>query len=251
MEDSKYLKGKTAIVTGATRGIGRAIALRLAQDGANIAFNYVNNEKLANSLIKEIEKIGVSVLSFKIDIRDYDQVQKMKEEVFEKFGRLDILVNNAGIVKDSILAMMSRENWLDVIDTNLNGTFNMTRAVIIAFMKQKSGNIINIASISGVSGLARQTNYSASKGGIIAFTKALAKEVAASNIRVNAIAPGFIETDMVAGLNADYVKQALNIIPMKRFGKVEEVAETVTFLLNEKAGYITGQVIQIDGGLGI
>jgi 3-oxoacyl-[acyl-carrier protein] reductase len=251
MEDSKYLKGKTAIVTGATRGIGRAIALRLAQEGANVAFNYANNEKLANSLKKEIEKMGVSVLPFKTDIRDYDQVQKMKEEVFEKFGRIDILVNNAGIVKDSILAMMSRENWLDVIDTNLNGTFNMTKAVIITFMKQKSGDVINISSISGVEGMAKQTNYSASKGGVIAFTKALAKEVAPFNVRVNAIAPGFIETDMVAGLNKDYLKKALELVPMKRMGKPEEVAEVVSFLLNGKVNYITGQVIQIDGGLGI
>ena len=251
MENIKYLKGKTAIVTGASRGIGRAIAIKLAQEGANVAFNYVNNEDLAKALKSDIEKLGVSALSFKVDIKDFDEVQKMKDKILEKWGRLDILVNNAGIIKDSILAMMSKENWRDVIDTNLNGTFNMTKAVIITFMKQKSGDIVNISSISGVHGMARQTNYSASKGGIIAFTKALAKEVAPFNIRVNAIAPGFIETDMVSGLTEKYLKQALEQIPLKRMGKVEEVAELTIFLLKKEAGYITGQVIGIDGGLGI
>ncbi len=245
------LVGKTAIVTGATRGIGRAIALKLAQEGANVAFNYVNNEELANALKKDIEKIGVKTLAFKVDIKDFDQVQKMKDEILEKWERLDILINNAGIIKDSILAMMSQDNWRDVIDTNLNGIFNMTKSVIITLMKQKSGDIVNISSISGVHGMAKQTNYSASKGGIIGFTKALAKEVAPFNIRVNAIAPGFIETDMVAGLNENYLKKALDQIPMQRMGKPEEVAELTAFLLKKDAGYITGQVIGIDGGLGI
>ncbi|MBF0511240.1 MAG: 3-oxoacyl-[acyl-carrier-protein] reductase [Candidatus Omnitrophica bacterium] len=251
MSKEKELIGKTAIVTGATRGIGRAIALTLARQGANVAFNYLSHDELATTLTEDIEKMGVGALSFKVDIKDYTQVQQMKDQIFEKWGRLDILVNNAGIVRDSILAMMSQENWREVMDTNLNGTFNMTKAVIVTFMKQKSGDIVNISSISGVHGMARQVNYSASKGGIIAFTKALAKEAAPFNIRVNALAPGFIETDMVAGLNEKYLKQAIEQIPLQRMGKPEEVAEMVGFLLSQRAGYITGQVIGIDGGLGI
>ena len=251
MGDSNHLKGRTAIVTGATRGIGRAIALRLAQDGANIVFNYLSNSDLAKSLTGDIKKTGVSVLSCKVDIRDYDQVQKMKEAVLEKFGTFDILVNNAGIIRDGLLAMISKDDWTDVIDTNLNGTFNATKAAIVTFMKQKKGDIINIASISGVMGMARQTNYSASKAGIIGFTKALAKEVAGFNVRVNAVAPGFIETDMVASLKDGNRKKAMDMIPLQRFGKAEEVAGVVNFLLSKQAAYITGQVIRIDGGLGI
>ncbi len=246
-----HLRGRTAIVTGATRGIGRAIALRLAQEGANIAFNYLNNEQIADGLKREIESLGVSASSFKVDVRDFEQVQKMKASVLDQFETFDILINNAGITKDSALAMMNQDDWLDVIDTNLNGTFNMTKAAIITFMKQKRGDIINIASVSGVMGMARQCNYASSKGGMIAFTKSLAKEVASFNVRVNAIAPGFIETEMVGNLKEDYRNKMKALIPLGRFGKPEEVAETVNFLLLEKARYITGQVIQIDGGLGI
>jgi 3-oxoacyl-[acyl-carrier protein] reductase len=251
MADSKHLKGRTAIVTGATRGIGRAIALRLAREGANIAFNYLNNGDLAKSLKKEIEVLGVKALPFKVDIRDYDQVQKMKDAVLEEFGTFDILVNNAGIIKDGVLAMLSKEDWKDVLDTNLTGTYNTSKAAVITFMKQKKGDIVNITSVSGIIGVPRQTNYSASKGGIISFTKSLAKEVAQFNVRVNAVAPGFIETDMVGQLDENHKKKALETVPMGRFGKAEEVAEVVNFLLNEKVRYITGEVIRIDGGLGM
>lgn len=249
MIESNSLKEQTAIVTGATRGIGRAIALKLASDGANVAFNYMNNDELAYSLKNEIEAMGVRSLAFKVDIRNYDQVQSMKNSVLENFGTFNILVNNAGIIKDGVFAMLSNEDWQDVIDTNLLGTYNASKAAVFTFMKQKRGNIINIASVSGLIGMVGQTNYSASKGGIIAFTKSLAKEVAQFNVRVNVIAPGFIETDMTKGLKPDMQKQMLDAIPLGRFGRVEEVAGVASFLLSELSGYITGQVIQIDGGM--
>ncbi|MBF0571387.1 MAG: 3-oxoacyl-[acyl-carrier-protein] reductase [Candidatus Omnitrophica bacterium] len=248
MVNSKHLTGRTAIVTGATRGIGRAIALKLAQEGSNIAFNYLSNKKLADSLVDEIKNYGVKVLAFKVDVRDFDKVQKMKDKILDKLGALDILINNAGITKDVPLAMMSPDNWDSVIDSNLKGTFNVTRSFIFTFIKQKFGNIINISSLSGIMGIAGQANYSASKGGIISFTKSLAKEVASYNIRVNAIAPGFIETDMVSNLDQ---KKILDLIPLNRLGKPEEVAEVVNFLLKKDSAYITGQVIRIDGGLGM
>jgi 3-oxoacyl-[acyl-carrier protein] reductase len=251
MENSNHLKGRTALVTGASRGIGRAIALRLAQEGANVVFNYLKNKDLAISLKKEIESFGVRSLAFKVDIREFEQVQEMKDSILEEFGTFDILVNNAGIIKDAALAMLTEEDWDSVIDTNLKGTYNATKAAIVTFMKQKRGDIVNITSVSGIIGLPRQTNYSASKGGIISFTKSLAKEVAPFNIRVNAVAPGFIETDMLNDLNENYLKTAMDMIPLARLGKAEEVAGVVNFLLSEGARYITGQVIQIDGGLGM
>lgn len=235
-------------MTGATRGLGRAIALKLAQQGANIAFNYLNNKKLADELSQEIKKLGVSVLSFQADIKDFNKVQEMKDAVLEKFDTFDILVNNAGIVRDKSLAMMAEEDWDSVLDTNLKGTFNMTRAAIFTFVKKRQGDIINISSLSGLKGIPGQTNYAASKGGIIAFTRSLAREVASFNIRVNAVAPGFIETEMVTGLD---LKKTIDLIPLGRLGKATEVAEVVDFLLTKEASYITGQVIQIDGGLGI
>jgi 3-oxoacyl-[acyl-carrier protein] reductase len=248
MDNFKHLKGRTAIVTGATRGLGRAIALKLAKQGANIAFNYLNNKDLADVLSKEIKDLGVSVLSFQADIKDFNKVKAMKDAVLEEFGTFDILVNNAGIVRDKSLVMMSEEDWDSVIDTNLKGMFNMTKAAIFTFMKQTRGDIINISSVSGLIGMPGQTNYSASKGGIISFTRSLAKEVASFNIRVNAVAPGFIETEMVTEVN---LKKIIGLIPLGRLGKPDEVAEVVDFLLKKEASYITGQVIRIDGGLGI
>lgn len=243
------LKDKVALVTGASRGIGRAIALEFAKEGAKIAFTFAKNKELADSLVQEIEATGGKALAYQMDTRDFEAAKALIPKVKESFGGLDILVNNAGITKDKALMLMEREDWQEVIDTNLGGVFNLTRSAIVTFMKQKSGNIINISSASGIIGLPRQVNYSASKAGIIGFTKALAKEVAGFNIRVNALAPGFIDTDMVSALKDDFKNEVLKHIPLARFGKAEEVAKSAVFLASNESQYITGQVIVVDGGL--
>ncbi len=243
------LKNKTAIISGATRGIGRAIAIELARGGANVSFNFLKSNKEADELEKEIKALGVDVKSFQVDIKDYNAVKSWVDDTKGLLGGIDIIVNNAGVIKDKALALMEPDDWHEVINTNLDGTFNLTRAVIVSFIKQKSGIIINIASVSGVVGMPRQTNYSASKAGIIGFTKSLAKEVASYNIRVNAIAPGFIETDMLKDLKEGHKEQIIKQIPFKRLGRPEEVAEAVKFLVSERASYITGQTIVVDGGM--
>ncbi|MEK6528798.1 MAG: 3-oxoacyl-[acyl-carrier-protein] reductase, partial [Nitrospirota bacterium] len=245
------LKNKTAIISGASRGIGRAIAVELAGEGANISFNFLKSGKEAESLEKEISSLGVKAKAFQVDIKDYDAVKAWADKTIELFGGIDIVVNNAGVIKDRALALMEPGDWHEVINTNLNGTFNLTRASIVPFIKQKSGVIVNIASVSGVVGIPRQTNYSASKAGIIGFTKALAREVAAYNIRVNAVAPGFIETGMLDNLKEEYKSQIIKQTPLARMGKPEEVAKAVKFLVSEQANYITGQVIIIDGGMSL
>ncbi|MDD2752372.1 MAG: 3-oxoacyl-ACP reductase FabG, partial [Candidatus Omnitrophica bacterium] len=197
----------------------------------------------------EIEKIGRKVMAIQTDVRDFDKSKEMVEQVKQSFGKLDFLINNAGITKDKALMMMSKEDWQEVIDTNLNGMFNLSRHCIVTFLKQKSGNIINMSSVSGIAGMSRQANYAASKAGIIGFTKSLAREVAAYNIRVNAIAPGFIETDMVSGLKPEYKDAMIKNIPLGRFGKVEDLTGALNFLLSDAANFITGQVLVIDGGL--
>jgi 3-oxoacyl-[acyl-carrier protein] reductase len=240
-----------AIITGGTRGIGRAIVLAICEAGADCAFTYSSNRDAAESLSEEVQRLGRKALPIQLDVRDFEGAKTLVDTVKTAFGQLDILVNNAGITKDKSLMMMSQEDWSNVIDTNLTGVFNTTRACIITFLKQKSGNIVNISSVSGIHPLPGQVNYAAAKAGVIGFTKSLAKEVAPYNIRVNAVAPGFISTEMTAELGEKAREKFMNMIPLRRFGTADEVAKVVLFLLSNESQYITGQTIQLDGGLGI
>jgi 3-oxoacyl-[acyl-carrier protein] reductase len=245
----KDLAGKGIIVTGATRGIGRGIALETARRGANVAFNYVKSDQQAASLKDEIGALGVRALAFKVDVGDLKGVREMVNAVKKEFGAIDGLVNNAGVTRDKLLMAMSEEDWAEVIGTNLTGAFNFARAAIFMMMKAKRGAILNVTSISGVVGMAGQVNYSAAKAGLIGMTKAMAKEVGRMGVRVNAIALGFIETDMTAALPEENRTAALGLIPLGRFGRVEDVAPAAAFLLSDAAAYMTGTVVQIDGGL--
>ena len=238
---------QVALITGATRGIGKEIALELARNGFDIAVNYRGT--IDEDLKKEIEANNVRCEFVEADVSNFEQCESMIKETIEKYGRIDVLVNNAGITKDGLIMRMKKEDFEAVIDVNLVGTFNVTRNVIPYMIKQKSGRIINVSSVVGVAGNAGQTNYSASKAGVIGFTKSLAKEVASRNILVNAIAPGFIDTDMTKVLS-DNVKEGINAqIPLKRMGTPNEVARVVKFLASEDSSYVTGQVINIDGGM--
>ena len=238
-----------AFITGATRGIGKEIALELSKRGFDIAVNYRKETSELEEVKKEIEGNGVKSFFVQGDVSSFEDCEKMVENVEKEFGKIDVLVNNAGITKDGLIMRMKKEDFESVIDVNLTGTFNVTRNVIPYMIKQKSGRIINISSVVGVAGNAGQTNYSASKAGIIGFTKSLAKEVASRNILVNAIAPGFINTDMTKVL-PDNVKENINSqIPLKRMGTAKEVAKVVAFLAGEDSTYITGQVINVDSGM--
>lgn len=240
---------KCALITGATRGIGKQIAITLAKQGYNIALNYrKENEELENTK-KEIEKIGVQVLAVKGDVANFENCENFVKQVIERFGQIDVLVNNAGITKDMLLMRMKKEDFEQVIDTNLVGTFNVTKNVVPYMMKARSGRIINISSVVGISGNAGQTNYSASKAGIIGFTKSLAKEIASRNILVNVVAPGFIETNMTDVLKDDVKQEIAKNIPLKRMGTTQDVANVVKFLASDDSSYITGQVINVDGGM--
>ena len=243
------LKDKVSIITGGARGIGKAIVKEFAAEGAKVVFNYLKSEDKAKALKEEIEAGGGEAMIFKADVKNLESMKKMLEETVDHFGRLDIVVNNAGILKDKALMLMDNDDWNDVISTNLSGTYNLTRAAIVTLLKQKSGNIINMTSVAGITGISRQVNYSASKAGVIGFTKALAKEVGPYNIRVNAIAPGYTETDMIDGIKDENKAKIKEYIPLNRFGDPEEIAKLALFLASDNSNYITGQVITIDGGL--
>lgn len=243
------LDGKTALVTGASRGIGRAIALRLAAEGANIAINYAGNTAKAEETKAAIEAAGGKAVLFQADVSDSAQVEQMVASVLETFGSLDILVNNAGITRDGLLMRMKEEDFDAVLDTNLKGIFHVTKAVTKIMMKQRSGRIVNMASVVGIIGNAGQTNYAAAKAGVIGFTKSAARELAARGITVNAVAPGFIATDMTAAMPEKAKEATLVAIPLRRMGTPEDVANAVLFLVSDQAAYITGQVVKVDGGM--
>ena len=243
------VKDKNAIVTGGTRGIGREIARTLAQNGANIAINYRKYNEEVESLIEELKSFGVKVVACKCDVSNEEEVINFIKEVKDKFESIDILVNNAGITKDGLIIRMSEKDFDDVIDVNLKGTFNTTKAVSSIMVKQRYGKIINISSVVGVAGNAGQCNYAASKAGVIGFSKSVARELAARNINVNVIAPGYINTDMTSVLPDRVKEEVIKTIPMKKIGEPKEIANLVLFLSSNLSNYITGKVINVDGGM--
>ena len=245
------LEGKSALVTGASKGIGSAIALQLAEQGVRIAVNYNRSEEDAKAVAETALKMGGEAFIVRADVSDPDQVNAMVDKVHEAWGHVDILVNNAGIINDGLVVRMSDEAWESVISTNLNGTFYCARAVLRNMVRQRWGRIINIGSVVGERGNVGQTNYSASKAAIIGFTKSLAKEVATRNITVNTVNPGYVSTATVAGLTKDQKDRIMSWIPQGHFGEVEDIAYMVTFLASERARYITGQTISVDGGMAI
>ena len=243
------LKGKNVIITGGSRGIGRGIAEKFAEQGANIAFTCIKMSDSSLELAKNLEKIGVKAKAYESDAADFDAAIKLAEDVLNDFGSIDVLVNNAGITKDNLLMRMSEEDFNDVMKINMNSVFNNTKAVLRQMLKQRSGSIINLSSVVGVKGNAGQSNYSSSKAGIIGFTKSVALELGSRNIRCNAIAPGFIETEMTKALSNDQVNDWAESIPLKRTGQVEDIANTSLFLASDMSSYITGQVINVCGGM--
>ena len=243
------LTGKTALVTGASKGIGRAIALRYAEEGANVAFTYLSSIEKGEALVKELESKGVKAAGYRSDASNFAAAEELINKVVADFGSLDILVNNAGITKDNLLMRMTEEMWDDVINVNLKSCFNTVKATTRTFMKQRSGSIINVSSVVGLKGNAGQANYAASKAGIIGFTKSVALELGSRNIRCNAVAPGFIETEMTEVLEEKMVQSWRDAIPMKRGGRPEEVADCCVFLGSDQSTYISGQVIQVDGAM--
>ena len=246
---SLSLAKRVAIVTGGSRGIGRSIALELANRGAAVVVNYVKNIQAADEVVNEISKAGGKAQAYQSDVADFQQAQDLIKFTIDTFGGLDILVNNAGITRDTLIMMMSEKDWDDVIDTNLKGTFNCSKAAVRHMMRKRFGRIINITSVAGQMGNAGQSNYSASKAGQIGFTKALAREIAPRNITVNAIAAGFIETDIWDGVPDEARELVMSLIPLGRKGEAEEIAYAVAFLASEQASYITGQILGVDGGM--
>ena len=241
--------GKTAVVTGGSRGLGRAVCLELAAGGANVVLCYAGNENAANETAAACEALGAKVLAVRCDVADSAQVKALMDEALKVFGRIDILVNNAGITRDGLLMMMKETDFDDVINTNLKGAFLCMKAVARTMMKQRYGRIVNLSSVVGLRGNAGQVNYAASKAGVIGMTKSLAKELASRGVTVNAVAPGFMETDMTAAMPEAAKTATLAAIPMGRMGAAEDVAKAVAFLASEEAGYITGQVVAVDGGM--
>src|SRR5882762_7911098 len=250
MADQKQFTGRAAIVTGATRGIGRAIALELARRGADVAFNYAKSAEAAESLKNEIEALGVRALASQCDVADTEAAAEMIKQVKDAFGRIDFLINNAGITRDTLILRMKEDDWDAVIDTNLKGAWNFSKAVLRTMLRQdEGGSILNISSISGTVGMVGQSNYSASKAGMIGLTKALAREVASRRVTVNALALGMVATDMSTALDEGYRAKLLEQIPLGRFAEADEIARIACFMLSNEARYITGQTLQVDGGL--
>jgi 3-oxoacyl-[acyl-carrier protein] reductase len=245
----KLLEGKTALVTGASRGIGRGMAIKLAQHGAHVAFTFLSSPDKAAALENELKATGIKAKGYQSDAADFKQAEQLINDILAEFGSLDVVVNNAGITRDGLLMRMSEEQFDEVIRTNLKSVFNVTKACIKPMLKQKQGSIINISSVVGVKGNAGHANYAASKAGIIGFTKSIALELGSRNIRCNAIAPGFIETEMTGALDEKTVQGWRDAIPLKRGGTPEDVADAVVFLASSMSSYITGQVLNVDGGL--
>jgi 3-oxoacyl-[acyl-carrier protein] reductase len=245
----KLLEGKTAIITGGSRGIGKGIVEVFAQHGANVAFTYSSSADAANALAETVSKTGVKVKAYQSDAASYEEAQTLAADVLKDFGSIDILINNAGITKDNLLMRISEEDFDKVIEVNLKSVFNMTKAVQRAMLKQRKGSIINMSSVVGVKGNAGQTNYAASKAGVIGFTKSVAIELGSRDIRCNAIAPGFIETEMTDKLDETSVQAWREMIPLKRGGTPEDVANACVFLASDLSGYVTGQVLNVDGGM--
>ncbi len=245
----KLLENKIALITGATRGIGRGIAMAFAKQGADVAFTYNSSSVAAEELVKELESLGIKAKGYQSNAANFDAAQTLAADVLKEFGTIDILVNNAGITKDNLLMRISEADFDDVIEVNLKSVFNLTKAVIRPMMKQRAGSIINMSSVVGVKGNAGQTNYAASKAGILGFTKSVALELGSRNIRCNSVAPGFIETEMTDKLNPDMVKEWRNAIPLKRGGSPEDVANACVFLASDMSAYITGQTLNVDGGM--
>lgn len=243
------LQDKVAVVTGASRGIGRAVALELAKNGAKVVVNYAGNELKAKEVVDEIQKLGSEAIAVQADIGNGEEVNAMIKQAVDTFGKIDILVNNAGITKDNLLMRMKEEEWDAVINTNLKGVFLTTKAVSRHMMKQRAGRIINIASVVGVTGNPGQANYVAAKAGVIGLTKTAAKELAPRNITVNTVAPGFIVTDMTDKLTEEVKQEMLKLIPLAKFGEADDIAHAVTFLASDRSGYITGHTLHVNGGM--